>query len=85
MIRTSWAAVSRSSAPGDAARVSRPDKANSGGTDLTAPTELPRTAHAANSKHVTSITRPKGIASKSKQVTVFCVLQLRSIRPEESS
>jgi len=41
--------------------------------------------HASNFKHVTSITRPKGIASKSKQVTVFRVLQLRSIRPEESS
>jgi hypothetical protein len=31
----------------------------------------PSILHVANSKHVTSVTRPRGIASKSKQATVF--------------
>jgi hypothetical protein len=31
----------------------------------------PSILHVTNSKHVTSVTRPRGIASKSKQVTLF--------------
>jgi hypothetical protein len=40
----------------------------------------PPILHVANSKHVTSVTHPRGIASKSKQVTVLYMLQLRSTK-----
>ena len=41
----------------------------------------PITVHVSNSKHVTSVTRPRGIASKSKQVTVFVCFNFEASDP----